>query len=162
MRPATGPTATEDCSQAGVEKRLSYRPLNGLRVLVVDDDRIPRKIVANAVASAGGEPLEAEDGAVGLAMFNSAPGSVDAVVVDYLMPGLDGVDLVRLVRTLGFAGPIIGVSGTASEAQILAWVEAGCDEVLEKGFSTTELITELAAAHRRRSRRSALRNSSRK
>lgn len=160
MKPSAPFAAAEDRTVHETIERASHRPLHGLRVLVVDDDRIPRKIVADAVVAAGGEPIEADDGAAGLAVFNTAPRPVDAVVVDYLMPGLDGVDLVRLVRTLGFAGPIIGLTGAASEAQVTAWILAGCDEVLEKGLSMTELVAELAAVHHRRRRQNAFRHSS--
>jgi two-component system OmpR family response regulator len=122
-------------------------PLAGLRVLVADDDRIPRRIVSSAVARAGGETVEAEDGAAVLAIINTA---VDAVVLDFVMPGMDGADLVRALRVVGFSGPVVGYSGSASEAQQAAWIAAGCDEVLPKGCAMTELVTELAAAYRRR------------
>ena len=118
--------------------------------LVIDDDRVPRKIIANTVSKAGGEPVEAEDGADGLSLFVSAPDAIDAVVVDFQMPDLNGVDVVEAMRSLGFNGPVIGMTGTASEAQTNAWILAGCDEVLEKGVSMNELVTELAAAYRRR------------
>ena len=159
MKPASRSVAANDRAESAPHRRMSHRSLQGLRVLVVDDDRVPRKVVAHAVTSAGGEPIEAEDGAAGLAVFNTAPRPVDAVVVDYLMPGLDGVDLVRLVRTLGFTGPIIGLSGTASEAQVNAWILAGCDRVMEKGLSMAKLVAELAAVHQRRRRQNAFRHS---
>ncbi|MBA3312819.1 MAG: response regulator [Planctomycetota bacterium] len=137
---------------ASHEERLGRGPLSGMRVLVVDDDRVPRRIIANAVAKAGGEAVEAEDGTAGLALFSAAPAAFDATITDFVMPGLDGADLVHAMRALGFAGPLIGMSGTASAAQIIAWKLAGCDEVLEKGISMAELVNELAAVCRRRAR----------
>ncbi|HEX6985956.1 MAG TPA: response regulator [Planctomycetaceae bacterium] len=125
-------------------------PLSGLRVLVADDDRIPRRMVAVAVARAGGEPTEAEDGAAALALVSSAPEAFDAAVLDFVMPGLDGADLVTALRAIGFAGPVIGITGAASDAEATAWVAAGCDEVLPKGCPMMELVVELAAAYRRR------------
>lgn len=136
--------------EAQPNESLGHGPLSGMRVLVVDDDRVPRRIVANAVSKAGGESVEAEDGADGLSLYSATPEAIDAVVVDFLMPGLDGVDVVQMMRSLGFNGPVIGMTGTASEAQINAWILAGCDEVLEKGVAMTELVIELAAAYRRR------------
>jgi two-component system OmpR family response regulator len=129
----------------------SRGPLSGLRVLVADDDRIPRRIVASAVARAGGDSIEAEDGAAALALISVADAAVDAVVLDFVMPGMDGADLVRALRVLGFSGPVLGYSSSVSEAQQATWVAAGCDEVLPKGCAMTELVTELAAAYRRRS-----------
>jgi two-component system OmpR family response regulator len=120
-------------------------------VLVADDDRIPRRMVSSAVARAGGESVEAEDGAAVLAIISVTNAAVDAVVLDFVMPGMDGADLVRALRVVGFSGPVLGYSGSASEAQQAAWIAAGCDEVLPKGCAMTELVTELAAAYRRRS-----------
>jgi len=126
-------------------------PLTGLRVLVADDDRIPRRLVSSAIARAGGESVEAEDGVAVLALVAAADAVFDAIVLDFVMPGMDGVDLVQAVRVLGFSGPVVGYSGSVSEAQQASWVAAGCDEVLPKGCAMTELVTELAAAYRRRS-----------
>lgn len=162
MRPVTQNLAGGDDSDSTAVRyeRLGRGLLNELRVLIVDDDRIPRRIVANAVTKAGGEPVEAEDGTTGLALYTAAPAILDAAVIDFNLPGLDGVDLVQAMRSLGFAGPVIGITGAASEAQMNAWVLAGCDEVLEKGCSMAELVTELAAAHRRRLNRSLFRRQS--
>lgn len=132
---------------------ISRGPLSGLRVLVADDDRIPRRIVSNAIARAGGESVEAEDGTSVLAIVSVADAAVDAIVLDFVMPGMDGVDLVRALRVVGFTGPIVGYSGSVSDAQQAAWVAAGCDEVIPKGCTMIELVTELAAAYRRRCQR---------
>jgi DNA-binding response OmpR family regulator len=125
-------------------------PLAGLRVLVVDDDRLPRRFVSAAVSKAGAEPIEADDGTAALELCSAATSAFDAVVMDFVMPGLDGADLVQALRAVGFAGPVIGLTGAASDAQTAAWIASGCDEVLPKGCTMTELVTELAAAYRRR------------
>lgn len=130
---------------------ISRGPLSGLRVLVADDDRIPRRIVSNAIARAGGESVEAEDGAAVLEIVSIADAAVDAIVLDFVMPGMDGADLVRALRVIGFRGPVVGYSSSVSDGQQAAWVAAGCDEVLPKGCAMIELVTELAAAYRRRS-----------
>lgn len=118
-------------------------------MLVIDDDRIPRRMIANAIAKAGGGSVEAEDASSGLALYTAAPTTFDAALVDFNLPGVDGADLVRVMRELGFAGPIIGITETTSEAQVSAWVQAGCDKVFEKDVSMAELVQELAAAYRR-------------
>jgi CheY-like chemotaxis protein len=141
---------------AGVEDRTheaSKRlPLSGVRVLVADDDRIPRRIASAAVVAAGGIPVEAADGPTALAVWSSKMSgpAFEAAVIDFVMPGMDGADLVQALRSLGFKGAAVGLTAAATDAQIDAWVAAGCDEVLPKGCSTGELVTELVAAHRRR------------
>ncbi len=130
--------------------------LAGLRVLVADDDRIPRRIASAAVSAAGGTPVEASDGPTALALWATtgpAAPAFDAAVVDFQMPGMDGADLVGALRSLGFKGAALGLTATASDAQIDAWIAAGCDDVLPKGCRTSELVTELAAAHLRRRNR---------
>lgn len=127
-------------------------PLSGVRVLVADDDRIPRRIAVAAVVAAGGIPVEAADGPTALAVWSSKMGTpaFEAAVLDFVMPGMDGADLVRALRALGYKGTVLGLTAAATEAQIDAWIAAGCDEVLPKGCSTAELVTELVAAYRRR------------
>ncbi len=100
------------------------------RVLVVDDSRGVRQLVASALASQGFEVTVAGD--ADEAHRELSTGRFDALIVDYQMPGPDGVDLIRTVRETSRTLPIIMVSGVAkAEDQARAWA-AGVDAYLDK------------------------------
>jgi chemotaxis protein histidine kinase CheA len=100
------------------------------RVLVVDDSRGVRQLVGSVLTGQGFETLVARDADEGLAKLRSE--SFDGLVVDYAMPGSDGVELVQEVRNILPALPIVMVSAVADENdQARAW-SAGVDAYLDK------------------------------
>ena len=100
------------------------------RVLVVDDSRGVRQLVGSVLTGQGFETLVAGNVAEGLAKLRSE--SFDALVVDYAMPGSDGVELVQAVRNILPSLPVVMVSAIANESdQARAW-SAGVDAYLDK------------------------------
>ena len=100
------------------------------RVLVVDDSAGVRQLVGSVLTGQGFETLVAADAEEGLAKLQAE--SFDALVVDYAMPGSDGVELVRSVRTILPALPVVMVSAVADEEdQARAWA-AGVNAYLDK------------------------------
>jgi CheY-like chemotaxis protein len=100
------------------------------RVLVVDDSAGARQLVGSVLTGQGFETLVAGDADEGLAKLESE--RFDALVVDYAMPGSDGVELVRAVRKILPALPVVMVSAVADEEdQARAW-SAGVDAYLDK------------------------------
>lgn len=100
------------------------------RVLVVDDSRGVRQLVGSVLTGQGFETLVAGDADAGLAKLQA--GHFDALVVDYAMPGSDGVELVTAVRNILPALPVVMVSAVAEEEdQARAW-SAGVDAYLDK------------------------------
>ncbi len=100
------------------------------RVLVVDDSAGARQLVGSVLTGLGFETLVAGDADEGLAKLQSE--QFDALVVDYAMPGSDGVDLVRSVRNILPALPVVMVSAVADEEdQARAWA-AGVNAYLDK------------------------------
>jgi len=100
------------------------------RVLVVDDSRGARQLVGSVLTGQGFETLVAADADEGIAKLRSE--SFDALVVDYAMPGPDGVELVRAVRNILPSLPVVMVSAVADEKdQARAW-SAGVDAYLDK------------------------------
>jgi CheY-like chemotaxis protein len=100
------------------------------RVLVVDDSRGVRQLVGSVLTGQGFETLVARDAEEGLVKLRSE--GFDGLVVDYAMPGSDGVELVREVRNILPALPIVMVSAVADENdQARAW-SAGVDAYLDK------------------------------
>ena len=100
------------------------------RILVVDDSRGARQLVGSVLTGQGFETVVAGDAEAGLARLNSE--SFDALVVDYAMPGSDGVELVEAVRNILPSLPVVMVSAVADEKdQARAW-SAGVDAYLDK------------------------------
>jgi chemotaxis protein histidine kinase CheA len=101
------------------------------RILVVDDSRGARQLVGSVLTGQGFETVVAGEAEAGLARLNSE--DFDALVVDYAMPGSDGVELVRAVRNALPSLPVVMVSAVADEQdQARAW-SAGVDAYLDKG-----------------------------
>ena len=120
------------------------------RVLIVDDDPAIREVVRFALARAGFETLEAGDGAAGLA---AARGSLpDLIVLDVMLPELDGTALCRALRASGGAAaaiPVLFLSSRDDEVDRVVGLEIGGDDYLAKPFSPRELVARVRAVLRR-------------
>lgn len=110
------------------------------RILIVDDEPIIRRLMRETLASDTIEVLEAENGAEGLKMLRS--GSVDLVVLDWLMPRMTGLEvLVEVRRDLGMRDiPVIMLTAKASAASKEAAQSCGANAFLTKPFSPLELM----------------------
>jgi CheY-like chemotaxis protein len=104
----------------------------GLKVLVVDDSRVIRGVVREALVEVGLVAVEAEDGAEALRVFEAE--QPDAVISDLQMPGLDGAELTRVLRERGGARriPIVVLSALDDEPSRKAGLAAGADAWLVK------------------------------
>jgi two-component system, OmpR family, response regulator len=117
---------------------------NMASVLVVDDDAHIREVARFALARAGHAVELAGDGA--LAAERLARGGIALVVLDVLMPELDGL---ALCRQLAGRVPIVFLSSRAEEADRVLGLELGADDYLTKPFSPRELVARVAAVLRR-------------
>jgi two-component system, OmpR family, response regulator MtrA len=115
-------------------------------VLLVEDDRSIREITALGLRSAGIETLVAADGLDGLRLFRSE--GPDVVVLDVMLPGLDGLEVCRSIRADG-STPVIMLTARTDTADVVAGLEAGADDYLRKPFEMPELIARVRAALRR-------------
>jgi CheY-like chemotaxis protein len=123
---------------AAAEREDSDSPIAPMQatVLVVDDDADVRQFLAEALQTFGYHVLEAEDGYAGLSVL--AKSSPHLAIVDYAMPGLTGVEMVRELRLTRPDLPILFTSGYAETAEI----EEALDEttsVLRKPFEISKL-----------------------
>ena len=105
-----------------------------LKVLVVDDSRVIRGVVREALAEVGAEVLEAADGAEALLQFEAS--KPDAVISDLQMPGVDGAKLIPLLRekSAGRKVPIVVLSALEDEGSRSAALAAGADAYLVKSI----------------------------
>src|SRR5215510_852330 len=115
-------------------------------VLVVDDDAHIREVARFALARAGHAVELASDGERALERMQR--GGIDLVVLDVLMPELDGFALCRRLRAHGHV-PIVFLSSRGEEADRVLGLDLGADDYLAKPFSPRELVARVAAVLRR-------------
>ena len=115
------------------------------KVLIADDDAHIRDVVSFALRRAGFGTVDAADGRAALAAFQNE--SPDLVVLDVLMPEIDGVDVCRLIRRSSNV-PILFLSSKTEEGDRVAGLEAGGDDYVTKPFSPRELVARVRATFR--------------
>ena len=110
-----------------------------MNILVVDDEAGTRKALDVVLKLAGHHALFAKDGDEALKVFDSAPDSFDLIITDHQMFRLSGLDMVRILRSKGFAGEIFVLTAYAGtiEEQEYKKLEVAC--IMEKPFHIGEL-----------------------
>ena len=116
-------------------------------VLVVDDDALVRRGIARSIASSGYRTLEAASGAEALVLLDTA---VDVVVSDLMMPGCDGLDLLRQIRARDESLPVIFLTAHPSVDTAALALEHGAFRYLLKPVPTQDLQNAVGAAVRAR------------
>ena len=117
------------------------------RLLVVDDDRDVRDSLHRALGYAGYAVATAANGAEALSTIAHAP--VDLIILDVLMPMLNGLDTCRALRGRGDATPVIVLTARDAIDDRVAGLEAGADDYLVKPFALRELLARVNALLRR-------------
>jgi DNA-binding response OmpR family regulator len=115
-------------------------------VLVVDDEQIVREVVCTYLARAGYEVLEAADGESARAILEQ--GRPSLVVLDLMLPGTDGLELCRWIRTSSEL-PVIMLTARGEEADRIVGLELGADDYVTKPFSPRELVARVRTVLRR-------------
>jgi two-component system response regulator MprA len=118
-----------------------------MRLLVVDDDPSVREALALVLDLHGFEVATASDGREAIRTLSAD--SPDAVVLDVLMPGLDGLEVCRRLRASGNRTPVLMLTARSEVSERVAGLEAGADDYLAKPFAREELIARLRALLRR-------------
>jgi two-component system, OmpR family, response regulator MprA len=118
-----------------------------MRLLVVDDDPSVREALALVLDLNGFDVATACDGRE--AIRTLALDSPDAVILDVLMPGLDGLEVCRRMRATGNRTPVLMLTARAEVSDRVAGLEAGADDYLAKPFAREELVARLRALLRR-------------
>src|SRR6478752_5872702 len=117
------------------------------RVLVVDDDPDVRDAVETALELEGHRVTTAADGLAALKRLGQA--EFDAVVLDVLMPNLDGFEVCRRLRAAGNRTPILILTARDSEEDTIRGLDLGADDYLVKPFALGELLARVRALLRR-------------
>jgi two-component system response regulator MprA len=120
-------------------------------VLVVDDDRAVRESLRRSLEFNGYDVSLAADGAEALAGLSAggAAGSPDVVVMDVMMPRLDGIETTRALRKAGHDVPILVLTARDAVGDRVEGLDAGADDYLTKPFALQELLARLRALLRR-------------
>jgi two-component system, OmpR family, response regulator MprA len=118
-----------------------------MRLLIVDDEASVREALALVLDLSGFEVRTAVDGRE--AIRTLALDSPDAVILDVLMPGLDGLEVCRRMRAVGDRTPVLMLTARTEVSERVAGLEAGADDYLAKPFAREELIARLRALLRR-------------
>jgi two-component system response regulator MprA len=124
-------------------------PVETARILLVEDDRSVREAVERALRFEGYDVLTARDGAEGLAaVMNDRP---DVIVLDVMMPHVDGLEACRRIRARGDSTPILMLTAREAVSDRVAGLDAGADDYLVKPFALEEFLARLRALLRRSS-----------
>jgi two-component system, OmpR family, response regulator MprA len=119
-----------------------------MRILVVDDDRAVRESLRRSLAFNGYQVELASDGQAALEAVSAQ--RPDAMVLDVMMPRLDGLEVCRRLRGSGDALPILVLTARDAVSDRVAGLDAGADDYLPKPFALEELLARLRALLRRR------------
>jgi DNA-binding response OmpR family regulator len=116
------------------------------RVLLIDDDERLPELLSSYLAQNGVTLAHAPDGARGLALLEQ--GAYDAVLLDVMMPGMDGLEVCRRIRAKSQV-PVIMLTARGDETDRVVGLELGADDYVAKPFSPRELLARLRAVLRR-------------
>lgn len=116
-----------------------------LRVLVIDDEPPIRKLLRMGLSSQGYEILEAPNGKAGLEQLAANP---DLVILDLGLPDMQGLDLLRTIRSRNESVPVVVLSSRGDEAGKVEALDLGADDYVTKPFGMEELLARMRAAIR--------------
>jgi two-component system, OmpR family, response regulator len=117
-----------------------------LRVLLIDDDARLFELLSSYLRQNGVDLEHARDGAQGLRRLGE--GGHDAILLDGMMPGMDGLEVLRRIRERS-AIPVLMLTARGDEADRVVGLELGADDYVSKPFSSRELLARLRAVLRR-------------
>ena len=119
-------------------------------ILIADDEERIRKLVGDFLKRAGYSIMEAEDGDSAFRIFENNKKILDLIIIDIMMPGLNGWELCRKIRETSNV-PIIILSARSEEFDELTGYESGADDYVTKPFSPIILVKRVEALLRRAS-----------
>lgn len=123
--------------------------MNDITILVVDDESRMRKLIKDFLIKKNYNILEAEDGEKALKVYNENKNKIKLILLDVMMPKLDGWSVLRQIRQESKTLPIVMLTARAEEQDELFGFELGVDEYITKPFSPKILVARVEAILRR-------------
>ena len=114
-----------------------------IRILVVEDEAAIRTGLVDVFVFHGYEVESAEDGTTGLEKARS--GRFDLIVLDLMLPGMDGFEICNAIRAVDRDQPIIMLTARVSDEDIIRGLELGADDYVGKPFSVAQLVLRVKA-----------------
>lgn len=119
--------------------------LSSAHVLLVEDEEIVSRLVCEILERQGHRVTVFADGRGAWEKLSATPGAFDAIVMDFNMPGLNGLELARRARDLPFKGIILVISGRVTEGDRAEFLRCGVNRIIEKPFTLDTFVGALAA-----------------
>lgn len=138
---------------AGFIDAAGFGSVHGMKILVIEDDREASAYMARGLTESGYTVDCAHDGKDGL--FQATSGSYDLIVLDRMLPGMDGLKILEVLRATGHATPVLILSALGSVDDRVKGLRSGGDDYLAKPFAFSELLARVEALLRRGSAASA-------
>jgi two-component system OmpR family response regulator len=137
----------QDCIDEKGRVALAAGRPTSMRVLVIEDDRETAQFLQKSLKESGHAADLAGDGETGLSMADS--GVYDVLIVDRMLPKLDGLSVVKTLRTGGLRTPVLILSALGDVDDRVKGLRAGGDDYLTKPYAYTELLARIEALSRR-------------
>ncbi|MFW2477626.1 MAG: response regulator transcription factor [Sediminibacterium sp.] len=118
-----------------------------MKILLIEDESAVISLIERGLKEKGLDISVAMDGSTGLQMIQNH--SFDLVILDLMLPGINGVQVCKEIRTLGFDLPIIMLTALGSTENIITGLDSGADDYMVKPFKINELIARVNALGRR-------------
>jgi two-component system OmpR family response regulator len=147
LTPRVGTLSVDTRRAELVIRQFGKVRLTPMKVLLIEDDEQTTDFIGKGLREAGHTVDQAANGRDGL--FFAAGGSYDVMIVDRMLPGLDGLGIVRTIRSAGVRTPVLFLTTMSGIDDRVQGLEAGGDDYLVKPFAFAELLARLQALVRR-------------
>jgi len=117
------------------------------RILIVEDDATISRFVELELTHAGYDVVKVADGTAGLEVVEEMP--PDLLILDLMLPGIDGIEVARRLREQGHTFPILMLTARAETQDVVSGFDAGADDYLRKPFEIPELLSRVRALLKR-------------
>ncbi len=118
-----------------------------MKILLIEDDKETAGFVARGLREHGHAVDQSDDGRDGLSLASGA--GYDVMVIDRMLPGIDGLSIVKTVRAAGVKSPVLLLTTLGGVSDRVEGLEAGADDYLVKPFAFAELLARVSALARR-------------